>query len=146
MSTAAVACKHNDRLPISICSDIARWICAFPIASKNFLRPNLQCSLDGHSRRREIGPLLSGKDTDDILTPVNGGGSTDFIAPIHVIDRLRELVYMLSFDKNANELQTQRGVALYRQLNQQLDNLCGSWGAMERIAATPFPFVYVVHL
>ena len=43
-------------------------------------------------------------------------------------------------------LQMQKGVALYRQLSQQIDVLNGAWGAMERIAATPLPFVYVVHL
>lgn len=150
MSTAAVACKHSSRRQ-DLCDDFARWICVFPIATKNFLRPNLPCSSDGRSRRREIGPLLSEKDAMEILTPVNGGGSMEFIAPIHVLDKIRELAYILSFhDDNISTqlqlLQTQKGTALYRQLNEQIDTLCGSWGAMERISATPLPFVYVVHL
>eukprot|EP00571_Detonula_confervacea_P001941 CAMPEP_0172321382 /NCGR_PEP_ID=MMETSP1058-20130122/43206_1 /TAXON_ID=83371 /ORGANISM="Detonula confervacea, Strain CCMP 353" /LENGTH=406 /DNA_ID=CAMNT_0013036875 /DNA_START=61 /DNA_END=1281 /DNA_ORIENTATION=- len=160
MSTAAVSCKHNHRQ--DLCNEFARWICAFPIATKNFLRPNLPCSRDGRSRRREIGPLLSEKEAQDMLTPVNGGGSMEFIAPIHVLDRIRELSYVLSFGDGRSSssdvdqkvpapsataiLQTQKGVALYRQLNGQVDTLCGAWGAMERIAATPLPFVYVVHL
>ena len=150
MSTAAVSCQHQQR-PV-MCTEFARWICAFPIATKNFLRPELPCGKDilAQSRRREIGPLLSERDTKDLLTPVKGGGSMEFIAPIHVLDRLRELAYLLSFDdsddtkKNNNHHQT--GIAIYRQLNGQLDTLCGAWGAMERIAATPLPFVYVVHL
>mmetsp|Transcript_12663 Transcript_12663/g.22738 ORF Transcript_12663/g.22738 Transcript_12663/m.22738 type:complete len:403 (-) Transcript_12663:212-1420(-) len=155
ISIAAVACKYNQRRDLY--DDFARWICAFPIATKNFLRPDLPCSKDGHSRRCEIGPLLSDKDTEELLTPVNGGGSMEFIAPIHVLDRMRELAYVLSFNNGPNVdqnspysstdiLQTQKGTALYRQLNEQIDTLCGTWGTMERIAATPLPFVYVVHL
>lgn len=159
MSTAAVACKHNRRHDLY--DDFSRWICVFPIATKNFLRPDLPCSRDGRSRRREIGPLLSEEDAVEMMTPVNGGGSMEFIAPIHVLDRLREFSYMLSFDNDnisstvdhqkasasaSAMLQTQKGIALYQQLNGQIDTLCGTWGAMERIAATPLPFVYVVHL
>jgi len=144
MSTAAVSCKHQHRH--DLCNTFARWICAFPIATKNFLRPDLPCA-SGQSRRQEIGPLLSDRDAKDMLTPVNGGGSMEFIAPIHVLDRIRELAYILSFgeiDDNTNN--HQKGIAIYRQLNGQIDTLCGAWGAMERIAGTPLPFVYVVHL
>jgi len=172
VSTAAVSCKYHQygqqqRHEI-LCHDFARWVCAFPIATKNFLRPDLACAADGRTRRKEIGPLLSEKDANDMLTPVNGGGSMEFIAPIYVLDRLRELAYMLSFGEDVNDsssngnkddgpngpvpattssmLKTQKGTAIYRQLNGQIDTLNGAWGAMERIAATPLPFVYVVHL
>mmetsp|Transcript_17624 Transcript_17624/g.42427 ORF Transcript_17624/g.42427 Transcript_17624/m.42427 type:complete len:386 (-) Transcript_17624:1798-2955(-) len=148
MSTAAVSCKNNRRRDLH--DDFARWICAFPIATKNFLRPDLPCSRDGRSRRREIGPLLSDKDAGDVLTPVNGGGSMEFIAPIYVLDRIRELAFLLSFDgecsNGSTALQAQKGIAIYQHLNRQIDTLNGAWGAMERIAATPLPFVYVVHL
>mmetsp|Transcript_15417 Transcript_15417/g.33132 ORF Transcript_15417/g.33132 Transcript_15417/m.33132 type:complete len:406 (+) Transcript_15417:111-1328(+) len=164
-STAAVACKHNKHSNSSssnwglLHDDFARWVCVFPIATKNFLRPDLSCAKDGTTRRGEIGPLLSEEDAREVLTPVkNGGGSMEFIAPIHVLDRLRECAYVLSFgngsDGGASDrgsetvqlLQTQKGTAIYRQLSGQIDTLNGAWGAMERIAATPLPFVYVVHL
>jgi len=92
---------------------------------------------------------VDGGGSTEFIAPIHVGGSTEFIAPIHVLDRLRELAYVLSFGDDSGGSSTQgdqRGIAIYRQLNGQIDTLCGAWGAMERIAATPLPFVYVVHL
>lgn len=144
-STSIVACRRGGRPDLA--DGFARWVCAYPIASKNFLRPDLPCAKDGRSRRAEIGPLLTDDDARELLNPATGGGSAaEFVAPLHVADRLRELAHALSFEGRDGRPDACGGAAIYRQLNEQIDALTGAWGAMERIAATPLPFAYVAHL
>ncbi|KAG7372285.1 bestrophin, RFP-TM, chloride channel [Nitzschia inconspicua] len=127
-----------------LAEDIIRWIAVFPLAVKNFLRPwEHACN-----RSREVGEVLSLEDRDAFL---NAKGDALF-APILVLNQIRQLSYQMVYfnmDKSSpsNSL-TEAVIAgtLFRQLNEEIDILTGAWGAMERINATPLPFVYVVHL
>lgn len=126
--------------PSALKDEFARWICVFPVAVKNFLRPDTR---DGwaeaaivNKRRLEIGQLLPEKDAEAIIRPESG-----HFEPILVLNRLRGLAYEASL-KAPQTMAT----GVYRQLNEEIDTLTGAWGAMERINSTPLPFVYVVHL
>lgn len=117
--------------------EFARWIALFPVANKNFLRlerrPGWDEKARKNKRRFEIGGLVHQDDQANQL--VDPEPST--MAPIFVLNQLRKLAFRYTAKENP---------MLYRQLNQQIDTLTGAWGAMERINATPLPFVYVVHL
>lgn len=135
-STTAVSCAGSPALQ----EDFARWICIFPIAVKNFMRPVKRKHWESTARRNkqrfEFGLLLPDADAEDLLQPEAYG-------PILVLNRLRQLAY-----RAATELDTEPHLRamVYNRLNVQLDTLTGTWGAMERINSTPLPFVYVVHL
>ncbi len=60
------------------------------------------------------------ENSQDVLTPIDSGGSMELIVLIHVLDRLRELAYMLLFRDDSGDSSTQRdqrGIKIYRQLN-----------------------------
>jgi len=124
----------------------ARWTCVFPIAVKNFVRPLPRNGWKNQNRqnkcRFEIGHLLVEKDAQELLNLDQDEGQ---FGPILVLNRLRKLAY-----DAARRPSSQSHVAIdamfYRQVNEQLDILTGAWGAIERINATPLPYVYVVHL
>ncbi|CAB9498573.1 UPF0187 protein [Seminavis robusta] len=135
-STALMGCRHqqpqcND--DDDMAQEFVRWIAAFPMAVKNFLRPweGLDCN-----RRQEIGNILSVPDRVRFL---HAKGPNQY-APILVLNELRQLAFQVS------DTRQQQHSMLFRQLNEQIDLLTGAWGAMERINGTPLPFVYVVHL
>jgi len=137
----------------------ACWVCAVPIAVKNFLRPIAgEGKLKGSERRcadgqreTEIGSLLDAQDTIQILH-----SEKTIYAPILVLNQLRLLAYEISFTDRRKTQRTEEegdrehvntsGGAVYRQLNDEIDALTGAWGAMERINSTPLPFAYVAHL
>lgn len=81
-------------------------------------------------------PRLSQTETDQLF-------AEGTCAPILVLNRLRRLAFRVTMVMDAPEATR---AAVHRQLGEQLDALTGAWGAMERINATPLPYVYVVHL
>ena len=135
--------------------DFARWICAFPITVKNFLRPLVRSGWKEDAqetkRRFEFGQLLNEEETDAVLNTDDGNFGT-----IYVLNRLRELAWKAaaftccSSDQNVTTKNTRHQNVpremLYKQLNEQIDTLTGAWGACERINGTPLPLVYVIHL
>jgi len=123
----------------------ARWLCAFTIMVKNFLRPEKRKGWDDdelfNNRRKEIGPLLSDDDAQRALTANHG--------VLVVLDRLREIAHDICFVAPLGDdggMHPMRQAALYKQLNTHIDSLSGAFGAMERIRGTPLAFVYVSHL
>jgi predicted membrane chloride channel (bestrophin family) len=136
ISTAAAAEHSQNDL-----DELARWVCAFPIAVKNFLRPSNRTGWDQdmllYKHRCEIGPLLSDEEAAAVLNTQKGE-----IGTIFVLNRLRQLTYKISMSMENNQLSS----ILYHRLNEHIDILTGAWGAMERINSSPLPFVYVVHL
>ncbi|KAG7343151.1 bestrophin, RFP-TM, chloride channel [Nitzschia inconspicua] len=159
-SSALIGCRrptnHESGTPVEVeaskskkrqqelAEDIIRWIAVFPLAVKNFLRPwEHACN-----RSREVGEVLSLEDRDAFL---NAKGDALF-APILVLNQIRQLSYQMVYfnmDKSSPSNSITEAViagTLFRQLNEEIDILTGAWGAMERINATPLPFVYVVHL
>jgi ion channel-forming bestrophin family protein len=147
-STALIGCYGNhheklaeqlqDKHSQQLAEDFVRWIAAFPMAVKNFLRPfeGPDCK-----RAKEIGNVLLLEDRMQFLNVK----SNPFV-PILVLNRLRQLAFEASFAKTQHQPACNIGPALFQQLNEQIDLLTGAWGAMERINGTPLPFVYVVHL
>lgn len=112
---------------------IMRWTAAFPIAVKNFLRrsPGALCD-----RRAELGALLEEADTEAVLATADGA--------LFVLNRLRAAVWRFS-QLLATSQPELNGMCL-RALSEEVDRLTGAFGAMERIEATPLPFVYVAHV
>jgi putative membrane protein len=111
---------------------IMRWTAAFPMAVKNFLRCNQGAQCD---RRAELGSLLEEADAQSVLTPDGA---------LFVLNRLRAAVWRFSQLQASSQPQL-NGMCL-RALCEEVDRLTGAFGAMERIEATPLPFVYVAHL
>lgn len=128
--------KHNELL-----DKYARWVCAYPIAVKNFLRPRMDKQrrkpTDDDARFNELRYLLS-VDEAHLLLDANN-------SVLIVLDHLRELAYDMCFVVDI-QLHPAAAAELYKQLNTHLDSLSGAFGAMERICGTPLPFVYVAHL
>jgi ion channel-forming bestrophin family protein len=142
-STALIGCGHQqqqqeDKHNQQLAEDFVRWIAAFPVAVKNFLRPveGLDCN-----RIKEIGNVLLPDDRLMFMAAKNNQ-----YAPILVLNRLRQLAVEASFAMTHQQPACNVGPMLFQQLNEQVDQLTGAWGAMERINGTPLPFVYVVHL
>lgn len=140
-NVTGVKCTQQQELA----ENITRWIAIFPLAVKNFLRPWEQdCN-----RSKEVGDVLSMEERDEFLNAKGDG----LFAPILVLNRIRQLSYQISYG-NASDysnptnshLEAAMAGSLFRQMNDEVDVLTGAWGAMERINATPLPFVYVVHL
>lgn len=143
--------------------EIARWLCCFPIAVKNFLRPKKQNAWKPMVRcpktRLEIGRLLPEADALHLLgqrdrteeEPIGAETEPDPerfgapAAPLLVLVRLRQLVHA-AVATSSGTGEPALAAAAYRQLNTQLDLLTKAWGAMERINSTPLPYAYVVHL
>ena len=130
---------HDDLL-----DKYARWLCAFPVAAKNFLRSRMDCKIKGwdddeHVRYRqdELIFLLNPDDTQSILN----GQHTVLV----VLDRLRALAYDTCFVADL-KLHPTATAELYNQLNAHINSLSGAFGAMERISGFALPFVYVAHL
>jgi ion channel-forming bestrophin family protein len=127
-----------------LAEEFVRWVAVFPLAVKSFLRPWEQ-SCD---RMREIGDVLSPEARQEML---EAKGDTLF-TPILVLNRIRCISYKLAYANTNNSLSSNPhqeaalSGALFCQLNVEVDILTGAWGAMERINASPLPFVYVVHL
>jgi len=129
--------------------ELARWTCLFPIAVKNFLRPDKNKIYKPKElllqRRAEIGPLLNRTETKQLLDCLEDGKDKSY-ATIWILNNLRQLSHKASRLQHKEGTVSTIGSAVYRQLNEQIDTLTGAWGAMERINATPLPYVYVVHL
>lgn len=156
---------------LDLLCEYARWLTVFPIAVKHFLRPATRkgWEKDGRymKRRYEIGPLLSDDDARRVIMEYDDeDGKPTFdcstagmcvlarAPPLVVLNRLQELAYEVAYfiyDTNdgaeGTSLPTPQGRAIfYQQLTDQLNILCGAFGAMERIKGTPLPFAYAIHL
>eukprot|EP00980_Cylindrotheca_fusiformis_P015129 scaffold4180_cov99-Cylindrotheca_fusiformis.AAC.10 len=145
ISTVIVGCEGNE----DIASQFATWITVFPLAVKNFLRPESREQFDKSCFKTKnvasrsnvgagtvIGDLLTAAEAEDMMkSPYQ---------PIFVLNKLRSLVWKLG---NGSSVEgSPKQAMLYRTANEQVDLLTKAWGAMERINGTPLPFVYVVHL
>jgi predicted membrane chloride channel (bestrophin family) len=150
-STDSLLCRDADPAQCQqhqqqqeLAEEFVRWIAVFPLAVKNFLRPWEQSC----NWMREIGDVLSPRARQELI---EAQGDTLF-APILVLNRIRQLSYKLAYANESNALSSNPhqeaavSAALLSLLNEHVDVLTGAWGAMERINATPLPFVYVVHL
>ena len=78
--------------------------------------------------------MLSREDADQMLRAAN--------QPIMVLGRLRQLAWQASHELDSPIWQA----AVWERLTSSINRLTSAWGAMERIQATPLPFVYVAHL
>jgi len=150
-STASAACLGGGggggAEEAELAESFARWLCVFPIAVKNFVQPVSKPGWEDGSRRNkrryEVGALLSEEDAMELLDPPKPGYAH---GPLLVLNRLRVLARRISSRKGSVGGDAAFRSMVYHQLNQQIDILTGAWGGMERINATPLPFVYVVHL
>ncbi|CAJ1958264.1 unnamed protein product [Cylindrotheca closterium] len=149
-----VHAKKQDDVRLKLVRQFARWTCVFPIAVRNFLRPesraefeaccNLVCNskrTKGNDEKHEMGI------SPDLLDLVSFQEATELqhsaFPTIFVLNKMRLLAWDASESAGASP---SKQALLYRQLNEQIDILTGAWGAMERINLTPLPFVYVAHL
>lgn len=126
----AVACANAPGLR----NEFARWIGVFPVAVKNFLRPSHRTC----ARVAELGTLLDGSEIEQLLGPHT-------CAPLLVLTRLRQAAYRVPTEAAVGGAPAM-GAHVYRELVQSINALTAAWGALERINATPLPFVYVAHL
>lgn len=119
----------------------ARWVSAFPISVKNYLRPGMDTKTEGWDDDHllaEIGLLLNEVEAHTLII-------SNHHPVLFVLDRLRELAYDICFVADL-KLHPTATAELYKQINTHIDELSGAFGAMERICGTPLPFVYVSHL
>ena len=160
VSTASVALKAPHRLAmteklgkgvesedhniyekhVELLDKYARWVCAFPIAVKNYLRPRMDTKIKctrSDQLLNEIGFLLDDNEARMLLEAKH--------PVLLVLDQLRELAYVICFTVDIN-LHPTATAEINKQMNTHLDSLSGAFGAMERICGTPLPFVYVTHL
>ena len=128
-SDSAIVCSSDPELR----DRFARWIAVFPVVVKNFVRP-AGSSCD---RIAELVPLVSHADACALLDAESCCG------PLYVLNQLRLAAYDVS--QLASLEPSMRSMA-FRELATSLNVLTGAWGAMERINATPLPYVYVAHL
>jgi putative membrane protein len=144
-STALVGCASCPE----VADLFARYLCVFPLAVKEFLRGPERHSWTPELRRQkqrvEIGDLLLDSEIEEVVDgPMSDSNLTaPWTGPILVLNRLRQLAFLASKEVDADAAMR---AMLYNQLNSQIDTLTGAWGAMERINATPLPYVYVAHL
>ena len=129
-SDASVACASG---PPELREAFCRWIAVFPIAVKNFLRPTVHTRC---SRAAELGALLPQAQADALLHQEKCG-------PLYVLNNLRKAVWRASQQVKAEPAVQ---ALAYRELNTSINTLTHAFGTMERINATPLPFVYVAHL
>jgi putative membrane protein len=125
---------------------LARWTAVFPVAVKNFLREGSE-GAEGEfaganlrsARRAELTPLLEATEVDALLAAKN--------QPLMVLNRLRTAAYGATTRaaSGGGGTEAMRG-QVFRGLSDSINVLTSAWGAMERINATPLPFVYVAHL
>ena len=141
-STALVGCASCPE----VADLFARYLCVFPMAVKEFLRGTERRRGWTPERRRqkqrsEMGALLLDSEINEVVDgPISDSNLT---GPILVLNRLRQLAFRASKEVDAD---ANVRAMLFNQLNSQIDTLTGAWGAMERINATPLPYVYVSHL
>ena len=165
--------SQNDEVELALLCEYARWLAAFPVTVKHFLRPESRpgWKKGAHFRKRrfEIGPLLSDEDAMHVImeyedangnsVPGSANGVRVRISPLVILNRLNELAYDIAYfsydddddddDKNHSNLfspSPQAQAAFYQQINEHINILFGAFGAMERIKGTPLPFIYAIHL
>mmetsp|Transcript_43753 Transcript_43753/g.105529 ORF Transcript_43753/g.105529 Transcript_43753/m.105529 type:complete len:286 (-) Transcript_43753:157-1014(-) len=153
-NTNLVAHVHKEEAKIELVRQFARWTCVFPIATRNFLRPESRVEFEACcnvsmvcNKRRKGGDKYIMGISPDLGDLISFEEATELqnspFQPIFVLNKLRSLAWDASESAGASSC---KQALLYRQLNQQIDTLTGAWGAMERINLTPLPFVYVAHL
>lgn len=136
-------------------ADLARWMCAMPVAIKNHLRALADAGPAGclplgakpvqpfsspkppfsrATRLMELVPALSAMEAAAVLDARN--------PPLLVAVRVREAAARVLAQARPEHVQP----LAYRGLADALDRIAKAAGTMERIANTPLPFVYVAHL
>ena len=122
----------------------ARWLAAFPIAAKNFLRSRMDSRITGwddeicHAQRRiQLSPIFNEEEVDMIMEAKH--------PVLLVLDRLRSIIYDMCFVVDLN-FDRYEGANLYLRINSELDQLSRCWGVLEKISSTPVAFVYVAYL
>ncbi|KAL3936131.1 MAG: hypothetical protein SGBAC_008486 [Bacillariaceae sp.] len=145
--------EEREDAKIELIRQFARWTSVFPIAVRNFLRPESRvefeacCNVSMVCNKRMKGDMYIMGIRPDLADLISFEEATELqksaFQPIYVLNKLRSLAWDASECAGAS---SNKQALLYRQLNQQIDILTGAWGAMERINLTPLPFVYVVHL
>ncbi|KAL7539547.1 hypothetical protein ACHAWF_006441 [Thalassiosira exigua] len=155
----------DDAEALELLCEYARWLTAFPIAVKHFLRPAMRKGWRSDSRykkrRFEIGSLLSDEDSQNVIMEYDdnegkpafdpAAGTPARCPPLVVLNRLHELSYRLAHFAHADDLAPfsptpQSRAIFYQQATDQLGILFGAFGTMERIKLTPLPFAYAIHL
>lgn len=156
---------EEDVEALELMCEYARWLTVFPVALKQFLRAGAikGWESESHSKKRrfEIGPLLPDGDARNVIMEYddeNGKPTYDSNAgtrardpPLVVLNRLHQLAYDVAHFTYSNDTMeyapsSQAQAILYQQITDQINILCGAYGAMERIRNTPLPFVYAIHL
>mmetsp|Transcript_15081 Transcript_15081/g.27231 ORF Transcript_15081/g.27231 Transcript_15081/m.27231 type:complete len:312 (+) Transcript_15081:333-1268(+) len=150
---------------LELLCEYARWLTAFPIAVKHFLRQDNRKGWSNDvrykKRRFEIGPLLTDEDARNVVMKYDdkdGKPTSDSkmgilarAPPLVVLNRLHEYAYDIAHHTYIHDSDsfapTPQGRAIfYQQMTDHLNTLYGSFGAMERIKGTPLPFAYAIHL
>ena len=117
-------CAHDPQA----CDEICRWVVAFPVCTRNFLR--------GQSSLEDLQGVLT---TSQIAVL-----SSAPVQTLYCCDRIRDAVLRAT---RSNKLDPPPIAAVMLQtLEGHIATLTGSMGAMERINNTPLPFAYVAHL
>lgn len=157
--------KYGDKEAIELLCEYARWLAVFPIAVKHFLRPAIRPGWENddtyNHARLEFGSLLSDEDIaavmkeydDDNGNPTFDADSAGYRvrdAPLVVLNHLHRLTFSVthfsfSGDPDLPTLHNGRG-AFFETISGQINQLFDAYGAMERIQASPLPFVYAIHL
>ncbi|CAJ1369267.1 unnamed protein product [Effrenium voratum] len=110
------------------CDEICRWIVAFPVCTRNFLRG-----------QDSVGELHGVLDLTQLAALQKAPVQTLFAC-----DRIRAATLRAA---RSNQKDPAPVVAVMLQtMEGHIGTLTGSMGAMERINNTPLPFAYVSHL
>lgn len=126
-SCRSLASTATAAMGVSESEGIRRWIAAFPVATKNYLRGE-------RGDERELDGLLA--DPAKLLDAP--------CQPTLCVDLLRGLV--IDWARRGGKITDYTDAQLVAAMLSELDDLTLYFGAMERINNTPLPFVYVAHL
>lgn len=149
-----VAHVHNeDDAKKELVRQFARWTCVFPVAVRNFLRPESRDEFEACCKgsmgccNKRMKVLDTTVVSPDLIGLISLKEARELykspFQTIFVLNKMRTLAWDASEIAGAS---SSKQAMLYRQLNESIDILTGAWGAMERINLTPLPFVYVAHL
>jgi len=150
----------NEQEAMELLCEYSQWLAAFPIATKHYLRPETFTTKNyskAYAKQRcEYGRLVSDVDAQKMIFECeNSFGEASKVGvrvrdpPLVSLNRLHQLAWDVAYFEYEGVTKAPTPHAqsiLFSRITDQINILCGSYGAMERIALTPLPFVYVVHL
>ena len=148
----------NEQEAIELLCEYSKWLAAFPIATKHYLRPETFATKNYSKvyaiQRHEYGRLVSDSDAQQmILECENSFGEASKVGvrvrdpPLVSLNRLHQLAWDVAYFEYEGVPKPPTPHAqsiLFGRITDQINILTGSYGAMERIALTPLPYVYVV--